>query len=240
MTLTLFHNRSRTGGRIKRLFDVSVAASALITLLPLLLFAAVGVLAFSPGPIFYKAMRVGKGGQSFAMLKFRTMHVGSDKQSAITAPGDKRISRFGLLLRRLKIDELPQFWNILTGDMSLVGPRPEDPKIVDRDYSDWMKETLQVAPGITSPGAVYGYVFGDALLDEHDPEGSYARNLLPPKLALERAYLDRAGFFTDLGYVLLTAWAIAAHVLGRKVSLPRADIAAARHWAPQGPYPGDH
>lgn len=229
--------RSQTSLGAKRVFDVVVAGLSLLVLSPFLVIAAVGIRVTSPGPIFYMAHRIGKGGHPFAMLKFRTMHVDSDKLSAITSPDDKRIFGFGLLLRRLKIDELPQFWNILVGDMSLVGPRPEDPKIVARDYTDWMKETLQVAPGVTSPGAVYGYLFGDALLEDADPEGSYARNLLPPKLALERAYMDRAGFVSDLGYVLLTAWAIVAHVLGRQVRLPQADIDAAHYWAPQGPYP---
>lgn len=233
-----FSDRRGLGERFaKRALDASVALTALLVLAPVLLVAALGIKVTSPGPVFYKARRVGKGGRAFSMLKFRTMHLGSDRESAITAPADTRIFGFGLWLRRLKIDELPQFLNILSGEMSLVGPRPEDPKIVERDYTDWMRETLLVAPGVTGPGSVYGYVFGDALLDDADPEGSYARNLLPPKLALERAYMERAGFFSDLGYVMLTAWAIAAHVLGRELRLPQADIEAARRWAPQGPYP---
>lgn len=216
-----------------------MASVALLVLSPVLALAATGITIASPGPVFFRAIRAGKRGEPFAMLKFRTMHVGADKQSAITAPEDKRIFGFGLMLRRLKIDELPQFWNILLGDMSLVGPRPEDPKIVERDYTGWMRETLSVAPGVTSPGAVYGYLFGEALLDGNDPEGSYARYLLPPKLALERAYLERANLFSDLYYVALTAWAICAHVLGRKVRLPQTDIVTARRWAPLGPYPND-
>jgi lipopolysaccharide/colanic/teichoic acid biosynthesis glycosyltransferase len=204
---------------------------------PVLIISALGIKITSPGPVFYKARRIGKGGKAFSMLKFRTMHENSDRASAITAPGDSRIFGFGVWLRRLKIDELPQFWNILTGDMSLVGPRPEDPKIVERDYKDWMLETLLVAPGVTGPGSVYGYIFGDALLDDTDPEGSYARKLLPPKLALERAYMERASLINDLGYILLTAWAIIAHMLGSDVNLPNADVEAAGKWSPQGPYP---
>lgn len=230
-------NRGTLGHLTKRLLDGTVALIMLLVLLPILVVAALGIKMTSPGPVFYRAMRVGRGGGIFSMLKLRTMHVNSDEASAITAPGDRRIFGFGLWLRHLKIDELPQFWNILTGDMSLVGPRPEDPKIVERDYNCWMLETLQVTPGVTGPGSVYGYFFGDALLDDDDPEGSYARNLLPPKLALERAYLDRAGILSDMGYILLTAWAIVAHVLGREVRLPRADVEGARRWAPLGPYP---
>lgn len=224
---------------VKRLFDMAVAATALIVLFPVLIIAAVGIKLTSPGPIFYQAKRAGKEGIPFAMFKFRSMHVDSDKQSAITAPGDNRIFRFGLLIRKLKIDEIPQAWNVLVGDMSLVGPRPEDPKIVDASYTDWMYETLSVPPGLTSPGAVYGYILGDTLLDDDDPEGSYARALLPPKLALERAYLERATFVSDIGYGLLTVWAIFANVLGREVHLPEADIAGAKRWAPQGPYPSN-
>lgn len=222
---------------VKRIVDVSVAMIAFFVVFPILLVAALGIKIASPGPVFYKARRLGKGGKSFLMLKFRTMHVNSDSASAITAPGDSRVFGFGVWLRRLKIDELPQFWNILIGDMSLVGPRPEDPKIAERYYESWMNETLLVAPGVTGPGSVYGYIYGEVLLDDSDPEGSYARNLLPPKLALERAYMERAGLVSDLGYILLTAWAIIMDMLGRDVQLPRNDVEAALHWAPQGPYP---
>lgn len=221
---------------MKRTVDGIVALIALLITLPISLFAALGVKIASPGPVFYRARRIGKNGQQFYMLKFRTMHVNSDQMSAITAPSDSRIFGLGIWLRRLKIDEIPQLLNILVGEMSLVGPRPEDPKIVERDYSSWMHETLLVTPGVTGPGSVYGYIFGDALLDESDPESSYARNLLPPKLALERAYMDRAGLISDLGYILLTLWAIIAHMLGRDVHLPLTDIEAALKWAPQGPY----
>ncbi|WP_378213051.1 sugar transferase [Aquicoccus sp. G2-2] len=237
--MSFVDNRGVRGHVVKRIFDGSVALIALLVFLPVLLIAALGIKIASPGPVFYKARRMGKGDTVFLMLKFRTMHLNSDLASAITAPSDSRIFGFGLWLRRLKIDELPQFWNILTGDMSLVGPRPEYPKIVERDYEDWMHETLLVAPGVTGPGSVYGYIYGDALLENSDPEGSYARNLLPPKLALERAYMERAGLLSDLGYVLLTVRAVVAHLLRRNVSLPQVDIDVARRWAPQGPYPSD-
>lgn len=221
----------------KRLFDVFIAAVALMFSAPFIVFGAVGIKLASPGPVFYRAVRVGKNGKPFTMYKLRTMHVADRAAPSITSPDDKRVFSFGNLLRRLKIDELPQFWNILNGDMSLVGPRPEAKDIVEKWYSPWMRETLEIRPGVTSPGAIYNYLMSDQLLDDADPEGSYARNLLPPKLALERAYMERAGFFSDLGYVLLTAWAIVAHVLGRELRLPQADIEAARRWAPQGPYP---
>jgi lipopolysaccharide/colanic/teichoic acid biosynthesis glycosyltransferase len=237
LIINSFNRRGFAGGLIKWIFDRSVALIALLVTLPLLIVVAIGVVLASPGPIFYKARRVGKGGKTFSMFKFRTMYIDSDRASVITSPGDDRIFGFGLWLRRLKIDEILQFWNILTGDMSLVGPRPEDPKIVERDYKDWMHETLLILPGVTGPGSVYGYIYGDALLDQSDPEGSYARNLLPPKLALERAYMERAGLISDFSYILLTLVAIVLSIFGCDVCLPRVDIEAARRWAPNGPYP---
>lgn len=217
---------------IKRLFDIVVAALALLVAAPFIVVAAIGIMLTSPGPIFYRARRAGRDGALFTMYKLRTMHVAQNEASSITSPGDSRIFPFGNLIRRLKIDELPQFWNILNGNMSFVGPRPEAPDIVEKHYSDWMHETLQIRPGVTSPGAIYNYLMADTLLEDSDPEGSYVRNLLPPKLALERAYLERANFFSDLTYIVLTAWAIMAHVLGRDVRLPEADIKNARRWAP--------
>ena len=223
----------------KRLFDIAVATLALLFATPFLAVAAIGIILASPGPIVYRAQRVGRHGAVFTMYKLRTMHLAQTEASSITSPGDNRIFPFGNLIRRLKIDELPQFWNILNGNMSWVGPRPEAPDIVDKHYTDWMRETLRTRPGVTSPGAIYNYLMVVTLLDENDPEGSYACKMLPPKLALERAYLERASFFGDLTYVLLTAWAIVAHVLGRDVRLPEIDITNARRWAPKGPYPID-
>jgi len=159
------------------------------------------------------------------------MHVAQKEYSLITSPRDNRIFPFGNLIRRLKIDELPQFWNILNGNMSLIGPRPEAPDIVEKHYTGWMYETLRNRPGVTSPGAIYNYLMADTLIDYNDPEGSYVRNLLPPKLALERAYLERANFLSDLGYIVVTACAIFAHVFGRGVRLPEKDVVAAQRWA---------
>lgn len=222
---------------LKRLFDILFALFAMGFSLPLILIGVIGIKLSSPGPVIYPARRVGKGGEVFTMFKLRTMHVAADGASSITAPGDSRIFAFGELIRRLKIDELPQFWNILKGDLSVVGPRAEAPGIVDAYYSNWMRETLNVAPGITSPGAIYNYIMSDQLLDPDDPEGSYVRSMLQPKLALERAYIERMGFWRDLHYVFLTLLAIAGQVLGRQIRLPASDVSLARHWAPDGPYP---
>lgn len=237
MNINSFDRRSFVGILIKEILDKSIALMALVVAFPILIVAALGIKISSPGPIFYKARRAGKGGKIFTMLKLRTMHVGTDHFSVITAPCDNRVFAFGFWLRRVKIDEILQFWNVLTGDMSLVGPRPEDPVIVERYYKVWMRETLLVLPGLTGPGTVYGYIYGDSLLDQSDPEISYAHNLLPQKLALERAYIERANLFGDIGYIILTAIAIPAHLLRYNVSLPRVDIDVARRWAPIIPYP---
>lgn len=230
------NRRGFTGELLKSFFDRSFALIALLVSLPLLIVATIGIFLTSPGPIFYKAHRVGKGGRCFSMFKFRTMHLNSHLYSAITSPSDNRIFAFGGWLRRFKIDEIPQFWNILIGDMSVVGPRPEDPFIVERDYNSWMQETLLVLPGLTGPGSLYGYIYGDYLLEKADPEGSYFRNLLTPKLALERAYLQRASFTSDLVYIFLTLYFILASIFRFEVFLPQVDIAAATFWAPKGPY----
>lgn len=221
----------------KRVFDILVSSLLLLICLPIVALAALGVKISSPGPVLYRALRVGRHGNVFEMLKLRTMHTGTASISVITAPGDSRIFPFGKLIRDLKIDELPQLWNVLIGEMSIVGPRAEDPKIVSESYSDWMKETLSVAPGLTSPGAIYGYMYSDMLLDEGDPESSYIGRLLHPKLALERAYINNISIHRDVLYIFLTIFAIAGNVFGRRTVLPDSDITAARQWAPQGPYP---
>ena len=221
----------------KRLFDIFIALLALSVLSPLIVLCAIGIKLSSSGPILYRAVRVGQDGQKFSMLKLRTMRIESDHASAITAPGDSRVFGFGKFIRMMKMDELPQFWNILVGDMSVVGPRPEAADIVDSAYTDWMHETLKVRPGVTSPGAIYNYLMSDTLINPEDPERSYAERMLPPKLALELAYIQRASFAKDFGYVALTSWAVIANALGLRARLPAVDVEGARKWAPQGPYP---
>lgn len=215
---------------IKRLFDIGVAVVAMIITTPFIVAAAGGILTSSAGPVFYRASRVGRNGTLFTMYKLRTMHVSQNDSSSITSPEDVRIFPIGNLIRKLKVDELPQFWNVLNGDMSLVGPRPEAPDIVKKHYTDWMLETLRIRPGVTSPGAIYNYLMADTLIEENDPEGTYVRNVLPAKLALERAYLDRANFWSDLSYILLTGWAIVGRVFGRRVRLPESDVKNASRW----------
>ena len=221
---------------IKRLFDIAIGALALVVTAPVMVVAVIGIKLTSPGPVFYRARRTGRNGAVFWMYKLRSMHLARKEISSITSPRDKRIFPFGNLIRQLKVDELPQFWNILIGDMAVVGPRPEAPDIVAKYYTDWMHETLCVRPGLTSPGAIYNYLMADTLLNENDPEGSYVQNLLPPKLALERAYINRKCFLSDLRYVWLTIKAINANAFRKEIVLPQVDIDEARNWSPEGPY----
>lgn len=214
----------------KRAFDIFVAVVGLILSAPLWLVAALGIVISSPGPIFYHAIRIGRGGVPFRMSKFRTMTVGTADQSEITAPGDDRVFPMGRIIRLLKIDELPQLINILRGEMSIVGPRPESAVIVAAHYTGWMRETLDVAPGLTSVGAVFGYSYGDALIDPVRPEESYVERMLPAKLALERAYLERASFVGDLGSILRTALAILVVPFGRTINPAQADLRVALQW----------
>jgi lipopolysaccharide/colanic/teichoic acid biosynthesis glycosyltransferase len=216
---------------MKRAADIILAGVLLLFLSPVLAFAAIGVRLSSKGPVLYRAKRIGRGGAPFDMLKFRTMHENSGGP-VITAHDDSRIFRFGAFLRKTKIDELPQFVNVLTGDLSVVGPRPEDPKIVAEHYTDWMLETLAVRPGITSPGAVFYYLRGEQLVDPADPERSYVERILPAKLAVERAYLERANFTSDIQVVIQTALAIVGPAFGLKIKLDARDLTIAARWAP--------
>lgn len=201
---------------MKRLFDIVVAGIILAVTSPLILAAALVTRLVSPGPAFYRAQRVGRGGTDFSMYKIRSMHVVQTHDAVITAPGDSRVFPFGRLMRATKIDELPQFWNVLRGDMSIVGPRPEDPKIVREHYSDWMMKTLDVRPGVTSPGAVFGYLEGDAYLDgADDVEQAYVDKLLPAKMNVEIDYLARASLLGDTGVIFKTARAIIVRGLSK-------------------------
>lgn len=194
---------------LKRFFDVMVSGLALLAVWPAILLTAMITKMVSPGPAFFLAKRVGKNGEIFSMYKIRTMHITNDIGAAITAPQDARIFPFGLFVRNAKLDELPQFWNVLIGDMSIVGPRPEDPQIVSDYYTGWMSKTLEIRPGITSPGAVFGYLKGDEYLQGDNVERSYADKLLPKKLRIELDYLQKASFLTDLKVIFETARAIA-------------------------------
>jgi lipopolysaccharide/colanic/teichoic acid biosynthesis glycosyltransferase len=199
---------------VKRLFDILVAMVGLVLAIPVIAFGAIGIRLTSPGPVFFPAVRIGQLGREFKMYKLRSMHVATGQCSAITADHDPRVFAFGRLLRALKIDELPQLWNVLIGQMSIVGPRPEDPKIVADHYTQIDQATLMVKPGLTSPGSIYNYTHGETMIDSTDPERSYVDHLLPVKLSLEQAYLRDASLLYDVRLILRTVWVLACKAVG--------------------------
>jgi lipopolysaccharide/colanic/teichoic acid biosynthesis glycosyltransferase len=214
---------------IIRLVQALLALLALVALSPLLAVAAIGIRLSSQGPVLYRANRVGLHGRVFCMYKFRTMHVARTAGgSTITARDDPRVFAFGSWLRRLKIDELPQLFNIVKGDMAIVGPRPEDPHIVDTAYAEPHLETLEVLPGLTSPGTLYYYMHGEQRIDVGDPERYYVEHLLPTKLALDRAYVRQASVLYDLRLVFRTIWTIASIAVGTTSFPDPPELAKAR------------
>ncbi len=186
-----------------RLLDVLISFVGLILLIPTFAVVAFAVKLQDGGPVFYRARRVGKDGREFGLYKFRTMIVRADSIGAgITARNDSRITSAGRFLRDWKLDELPQFFNVLVGDMSLVGPRPEDPRYVAL-YSVDQRRVLDVRPGITSPASL-AYKNEAELLSGEGWERKYTEEVLPHKLSLELEYLTERSAWTDLKLIFRT------------------------------------
>jgi lipopolysaccharide/colanic/teichoic acid biosynthesis glycosyltransferase len=189
----------------KRCFDLVVAAIGLAIFAPIFAVIALMVKLSSPGPVLYHGTRVGLNGKLFAMLKFRTMVVNAESLGgSATAADDPRITRFGKFLRRYKLDELPQFLNVLIGDMSLVGPRPEVEKYVNL-YSPGEKAILTVRPGITDWASIWNSNEAAVLEGSRDPERTYEELIRPTKLALQLLYVRKHSFFVDLKILFHTA-----------------------------------
>lgn len=189
----------------KRLFDVIVSAISLVLLAPLLFAAAVAIKLDSPGPVMFRQERVGRYGRVFLIHKFRTMIDGAHQRGAlITVGADPRITRVGRWLRRTKFDELPQLIDVLKGDMSLVGPRPEVPRYVAL-YPEGLRErVLSVRPGITDPVSL-SHVDEASLLDQaEDPEREYIQVIMPRKLAASAAYAEQATWTSDMRVIAQT------------------------------------
>ena len=157
----------------------------------------------SKGPIFFKQVRVTKNGREFKIFKYRTMRVGSDKYSQITVGKDSRITKIGDFLRKYKLDEIPQLINVLIGDMSLVGPRPEVPKYVAL-YTEEQREILKVRAGITDYASIEFSNENDILANETDPEKAYIEKIMPRKIELNKKYLSEISVMTDIKIILLT------------------------------------
>ena len=205
----------KKGQRIfKNIIDRLLALIALIVLSPVMLIAALGIKLTSRGPVLYKARRMGRGMQPLTVYKFRTMRISAEPGSAITGLGDARVFRWGSILRAVKVDELPQLFNILNGTMSVIGPRPEDIDIVENDYTEEEKETLSVLPGLACPGSIYNYTHGEKYLTGDDAHEIYVTRLLHIKLALDLYYLRHWHLGYDVALIFRTLWAILLNMLG--------------------------
>lgn len=222
---------------LKRVFDIGLSFFALLVTAPFLAIAAVAIRLSSPGPVLYRASRVGRGGRPFTMFKLRTMHVnqaavgGKVATSAITAHDDPRVFAAGRILRQTKVDELPQLWNVLRGDMSLVGPRPEDPRFVEKNYTPLQLTTLDVRPGLTSPGSVWYYTSAESGLTSDDPERHYVEQILPLKLALDLVYVRQASLWYDVTLIARTVFVLGALSVGRRQFGDPPEMSAARRWS---------
>ena len=193
---------------MKRLFDIFASGVGLIVLSPLFLIVAVWIKLDSTGPVFYRQVRVGKSNQDFKIFKFRTMRIGSDRGSLITVGGrDPRITTSGYFLRKTKIDELPQLINVLIGDMSLVGPRPEVRHYVNYWTPEQMR-VLDVRPGITDPASIRYCNENELLEKADDPESFYINVIMQDKIGLYLDYVDNNGFWRDLQLIFSTVFAI--------------------------------
>jgi len=190
---------------VKRSFDISMSLIGLLFLTPIFLYVTALIKRDSPGPVFYWGPRMGRSGKPFKILKFRTMY--EDQRSyngpSVTAQGDDRITPLGHWLRDTKINELPQLWNVLIGEMSLVGPRPEDVKIAETWLADAAEEILSVRPGITSPASIL-YRDEEQILSSTNLMDDYFKNILPDKMRLDRLYVRYHSFFSDIDVIFWT------------------------------------
>jgi lipopolysaccharide/colanic/teichoic acid biosynthesis glycosyltransferase len=187
---------------MKRAFDIIAAALGLLILFPILVLVALAIKLDSTGPVLFTQERVGRNFRSFRIYKFRTMAVNA-RGGALTVGADPRITRFGRLLRQTKIDELPQLFNILTGEMSFVGPRPEVPSYVELFRADYA-ELLKVRPGLTDLASLKYREEASVLARAQDPQMEYVARVLPDKIHLSKEYIQRSSFLFDLQLIVET------------------------------------
>lgn len=189
---------------VKRIFDVTAALVSILILLPLLPIIAVLIVIDSPGGIFFKQTRVGQNKRLFRIYKFRTMCVDAEKSGELTiGQHDSRVTATGFWLRKYKIDELPQLFNVLIGDMSFVGPRPEVEKYVNL-YSAEQSKVLNVKPGITDYASINHFNESDLLNAAADPEKTYIKKIMPLKIKQSLAYINQRSFVKDLAVIAHT------------------------------------
>lgn len=193
---------------MKRIFDIVASGLGLLVLSPLFLVIAIWIELDSPGPVFYRQVRVGRHNKDFRIFKFRSMRVGSDKGSLVTIGGhDPRVTRSGYFIRKFKIDELPQLINVFIGDMSLVGPRPE----VRHYVNYWTPEqmhVLDVRPGITDPASIKFRNENELMEKAESPEDYYVNVIMQEKIKLYLEYVRNASFWYDIQLIFKTFWVI--------------------------------
>ena len=188
----------------KRLFDICASAFGILILTIPFIIVSIAIKIESKGPVIFKQERVGLNGKHFKIWKFRSMVVNAESKGLqITSKEDSRVTKVGKIIRKLKIDELAQLFNVLFGQMSFVGPRPEVPKYVEM-YTEEQRNVLSVKPGITDLASIE-YCDENNLLDSsEDPEKTYIEEIMPKKLALNIEYIEKAGFFYDIGLIFKT------------------------------------
>lgn len=195
----------------KRCFDLFFSVLFLLVFSPVYLLTFIIIKVVSPGPAIYKAKRVGKDGKLFDCYKFRSMRVDSGKVRLTTLGNDDRIFPFGKFIRKAKIDEMPQVVNILKGEMSVVGPRPEDKENADKVYVGEYVNIMDVKPGLTSTASLYDYTHGEL----YEDEDLYEKEFMPKKLKLELFYVNHRSFWYDIVLILRTAWLIVLKTCGK-------------------------
>ena len=208
---------------IKRAFDIVASGIALIVLLPVWLFAVIGIEVSDPGPVFYYAERVTKANRTFKMYKFRSMRVDKTADEKSLRPDQNRIFPFGRLIRAAKIDELPQLLNVFLGDMSVVGPRPAavDQLPITRGGQNTIVSSVKA--GLTSPSALYDYLYGDSILNEAE----YMEKVAPTRLALDRYYVGKQEIGYDAKLIWYTVVCIIGTVIKKKPAFILNEVTAA-------------
>ena len=193
---------------LKRLFDIISSIIGLSLLMPFLIILSIAIIMESRGGVFYLQTRVGKNNKDFKLYKFRSMAVGSDKKGLLTVgANDSRITKVGLIIRKYKLDEFAQLINVLIGNMSLVGPRPEVRKYVDM-YNDEQKKVLEVKPGITDYASLEYFDENEVLAKSDNPEQTYINEVMPHKLELNMKYIDNNNLLIDIGLIFKTVFKI--------------------------------
>lgn len=193
---------------MKRIFDLFMSLTGILFLLPFFIIISILIKLDSDGDIIFKQIRITKNGKKFKIFKFRTMRVNTEKQGQITVGADSRITTIGNILRKTKLDELPQLFNIVMGDMSFVGPRPEVPKYVAL-YNKNQREILKVRAGITDYASIYFSNESEILGQQKEPEKYYIEKIMPYKIELNKKYIKESDLIIDIKIIFLTIFKVA-------------------------------